>query len=336
MGPLVFMLVCLSTLVVMGYLMVIWWLDRYEREPLWLVALTFLWGGVFGTCFSCLINSTLITIAAALVGAKGASVFGTVIVAPFVEEVMKGAVFLPLLLFGNNVDNRTDGLIYGAATGLGFATIENLHYYNNNYDPNKVEAVIVLIVLRTLFCAFLHCSSSAMLGMAIGHARHRAGILLGLLIALVGYVCAVGNHMLWNLLSTLGGVTSGGSLLLGIVIMLGVAALMFTMTQLSLWGEHRELSKHLLEEAKRGTLPTAHAKIIPFWLKRGRKDWLSPKVDRAAYVKAATLLAFRLGQMEIAQPERREGYMEDITALREQVRTLLKPLAGSWVGDQQW
>jgi RsiW-degrading membrane proteinase PrsW (M82 family) len=323
MGAVVFLLVCLSTLVVLCYLLVIWWLDRYEREPLWLVGLTFMWGGLFGTCFSCLINSTMSAMVAAIAGAQAASAVTAVVVAPVVEEFMKGAVFLPLLLIGKNVDNRTDGLIYGAATGLGFATVENLHYYSNNYDPNNVNIVLFLIVIRTLFCAFLHCSSSAMLGMAIGHARHRTGILGGLVVAFVGYCFAMGNHALWNLLSTIAGMTSGGSLLIGMFIMLGVAALMFTMTQLSLWAEHRDLSKHLLEEARRGTLPEAHAQIIPFWLKRGRSGWLPPHVNRAAYVKAATLLAFRLGQMELASPERRPQYMEDITALRAEVRSLL-------------
>lgn len=328
MGVVVLILAGLATLVVMGYLLVIWWLDRYEREPLWLVALTFVWGGVFGTCFSCLINSTMGAIVASVAGVGAAKAVTAVLVAPVVEEVMKGAVFLPLLLIGNNVDNRTDGLIYGAATGLGFATVENLHYYSNSYDPKQVGVVIMLIVIRTFFCAFLHCSSSAMLGMAIGHARHRVGILGGMALAFVGYCFAVGNHALWNFLSTIAGMTSGGSIILGMLIMLGVAALMFAMTQLSLWGEHKELSKQLLAEAERGTLPVSHAQIIPFWLKRGKKDWLPSSIDRDAYVKAATLLAFRLGQMELAGPERQAQYMEDITTYRAEIRKLLAPMGG--------
>ena len=28
------------------YVLFVWWLDRYEKEPLWLLALAFLWGAV--------------------------------------------------------------------------------------------------------------------------------------------------------------------------------------------------------------------------------------------------------------------------------------------------
>ena len=28
------------------YVLFIWWLDRYEKEPLWLLALAFLWGAI--------------------------------------------------------------------------------------------------------------------------------------------------------------------------------------------------------------------------------------------------------------------------------------------------
>ena len=51
--------VALATFLILGYVLFIWWLDRYEREPIWLVGLTFLWGGLGGTCLSCVINSSI-------------------------------------------------------------------------------------------------------------------------------------------------------------------------------------------------------------------------------------------------------------------------------------
>ena len=103
--------VVFATLLILGYLLFIWWLDRYEREPIWLVGLTFLWGGLGGTCLSCVINSSIGAGAAQAFGAQASQILTTVVVAPTVEEVMKGLIFLPLLLIGNNIDNRTDGLI---------------------------------------------------------------------------------------------------------------------------------------------------------------------------------------------------------------------------------
>ena len=38
------------------YVLLVWWLDRYEKEPLWLLALAFLWGAVPAAIFSILVE----------------------------------------------------------------------------------------------------------------------------------------------------------------------------------------------------------------------------------------------------------------------------------------
>ena len=322
--------VALATFLILGYVLFIWWLDRYEREPIWLVGLTFLWGGLGGTCLSCVINSSIGAGAAQAFGAQASQFLTTVVVAPTVEEVMKGLIFLPLLLIGNNIDNRTDGLIYGAATGLGFSCLENLWYYINHFDPNNPEGLIMLVFLRTMFTSLVHCVSSALLGMAIGYARHRFGAFRWLLFPALGYAAAVINHGTWNFLATLSGAfgqsasaLAGVTFLFGCLLVIGASIMMFILTQLSLHSEHKFIRKYLLEEARRGIIPTAHADIIPYWRKRRRKDWLAPAVDKGAYIKAATLLAFRHRQLEIAKGERHHQYMEDITRYRNEVRKLL-------------
>ncbi len=321
----------LSTCVVFGYLVVIWWLDRYEREPFWLVLLTFVWGALGGTCLSVVFSVILTQGATPLLGARVADVFATVVIAPTVEELMKGLVFVALLAFGNQVDNRTDGLIYGAATGLGFATLENLLYFVATYGQGGAELTMQVIWLRTMFSALVHCSSSAMLGMALGHAQHRAGMMRWLFLPVVGYLCAVFNHAAWNSLATLVGSmepTSMRSLtwLIAMGQVVAVALLMFALTQSALNAEHRVMRHYLLEEARRGVLPLEHAEIIPYWSRRRRAGWLAPSAHREAYIKAATLLAFRHHQLEQAQGARRERYLEDIATLRQQVRAHVSTL----------
>lgn len=317
----------LSTMILLGYLLFIWWLDRYEREPIWVVALTFLWGALGGTCISCFLNTWLEGGTAALIGAKAADVFGTVVIAPTVEEFMKALVFIPLLAFGRQVDNRTDGLIYGAATGLGFACIENLLYYAKTASQGY-DVLFGTILMRTLFTSLLHCSSSAMLGMALGYASHRAGALRWILWPTLGYACAVINHATWNGLSVLTskiGMASGGALtmLLGILILMGVSLLMFILTQSSLHSEHKIIRHYLTEEARRGFLPLEHAEIIPYWLKRRKAGWLPGHINKESYLKAATLLAFRHHQLEIAQGERRQQYLDEIAAYRQELAKML-------------
>lgn len=320
-----------ATLMIVGYLIFIWWLDRYEREPFWLVFASFLWGGLGGTCLSCVINSSVGAGLTLELGPVSGAALTTVAVAPIVEEAMKGAIFLVLILT-SHVDNRTDGLIYGAAAGLGFAAVENLWYYAGNFDPSQPEALLGVIFMRTLFTALVHCISSAMLGMAVGYARHRAGALRWVIWPVLGYIAAVFNHAVWNGLATTtgflakqgGGGLAGLAFLLGCALVVGAAIMMFALTQMSLHAEHKVIRKYLRAEAERGTLPDAHAEIIPYWRKRWGHDWLPDRVDKDAYVRAATLLAFRHHQLEIAEGERAHQYREDIALFRQEVRSLLR------------
>lgn len=38
------------------YVLCVWWLDRYEKEPLWLLAFAFLWGAIPATILSALLE----------------------------------------------------------------------------------------------------------------------------------------------------------------------------------------------------------------------------------------------------------------------------------------
>src|SRR5687767_1395466 len=87
----------------MAFLFAVWWLDRYDREPVWLLGLTFLWGAI-GSVLAAVIASafTQELLAVAIAVAGGALGFdpepwieaaGPVVVAPLCEEPSK-AVFL--------------------------------------------------------------------------------------------------------------------------------------------------------------------------------------------------------------------------------------------------
>lgn len=315
-----------STMVVFCYLIFIWWLDRYEREPFWMVLATFAYGGIFGTMFGCMLSAAPAGIATALFGAKGGGFIGAAFVAPLAEELTKGLVFLPLVL-SRQFDNETDGLIYGAATGLGFACVENLLYFSG---AESIDSLVGMAVLRTLFTAVVHCSSSAALGMAIGYARQRGGLGRSLMVVGLGYLAAVANHGTWNALATASGFeTSVKTGLSGVLTLVGcglvalAGLVMFGLTQLSLKREHDVIKRHLAEEASRGTIPRAHVEVIPYWLRRRGSGWLAPNVPKSDYIKAATLLAFRQHQLEHAEGSRRERILRDIEQYRDAIGQLL-------------
>ena len=117
--------------------------------------------------------------------------------APFQEEIFKGLYLLFLVrrrLFSYSVD----GAIYGFATGIGFAILENFEYVIK--DP----AIAGLVALQRISSANLvHGTSSAILGIALGvfqlkRTRSRW------LILTVGFFLAIGMHMFYNFISHTG------------------------------------------------------------------------------------------------------------------------------------
>ena len=174
---------------IFAYLVFIWWLDRYEREPFSLVLATFAWGAIGGTCFGCVLSAGPAALMIELFGPETGGLLGAVAVAPLSEEFTKALVFIGLLST-KHIDNETDGLIYGAATGLGFATLENLAYYTTAADA---AGLLGMVIIRTMFTALVHCISSALIGMAIGYARHRSPK-TWVVFLFIGYVAAVVCH----------------------------------------------------------------------------------------------------------------------------------------------
>ncbi len=319
--------VALATLVVISYLIIIWWLDRYEREPLSMVILTFLWGAIGGTTLGCAFSLFLSGAASVFATEQLNAMLSTVVFAPLTEEFTKALIFLPLL-FTRHIDNETDGLIYGAATGLGFATVENLLYFANAAQDGAA-AFFLTVVLRTLFTALIHCISSATFGMAIGWVRHRPHALHTLGILCAGFALAVFNHALWNgiaYLSDLQATAQSRAVLLFINITLAATAslVMFLLTQLSLNREHKLIAHHLHQEALEfATIPAHHATIIPFWRRRRKTDWLPPHVPRDRYIHTTTLLAFRRHQLELARGKNHDQYLHDIYQFRQTIHQLL-------------
>lgn len=316
-----------STFVVLAYLIFIWWLDRYEREPLWVVFLTMAYGGIFGTMLGCFLSLIPGSIAGAVFGAQTGGVIATVLVAPVVEEFTKALVF-GILVLTRHFDNETDGLIYGAATGLGFAVVENVLYFALS---SNIEELVSMAFIRTLFTAIVHCVSSASIGMAIGFAVQRRDLGMKLMFVVGGYLIAVINHGVWNGLATLSDFTTrGGSagvgtglFLLGCGLVILASFVMFGLTQFSLNREHEMIRRHLLAESQRGTIPAAHAEVIPYWLRRRKSDWLPTSVPKDAYVEAATLLAFRHHQLGAAEGAKRQRIVEDIESYRAQIDEML-------------
>lgn len=112
---------------------VVLWMDRLEPEPRGNLAFAFGWGAGIAALAALIVNTAdleYVTMPAlgASTGEYVAATFG----APVVEETLKGLVLIGFLRRRRaEFDGPTDGVIYAAMVGLGFAMIENVGYYIN-------------------------------------------------------------------------------------------------------------------------------------------------------------------------------------------------------------
>ncbi len=119
---------------------------------------------------------------------------------PLLEEAAKALGVVLVVMLSKEFDNPTDGLVYGTASGLGFAATENLVYLVAGAGGPALEGQLFLILLRTVMAAGIHAVCSAAFGGCLGFAylsRKRAQRFGWALIGLIG---AVGIHAGWNLI----------------------------------------------------------------------------------------------------------------------------------------
>ncbi|HHO52833.1 MAG TPA: PrsW family intramembrane metalloprotease, partial [Deltaproteobacteria bacterium] len=311
----------------------IWWLDRYDREPIWLLGLTFLWGAI-GSVLAAVLGSILIdgvihltmelgsTIDLDLSTARAIS--GPVLVAPLVEEPAKAVVLL-YVIWNRHFDNMTDGFVYGAAAGLGFGMTENLMYFVS--VSSDVAAWGSTVLIRTFYSAVMHATASAILGASLGFARFRGSLVLTSS-GVAGMGLAMLVHALWNGLITFSELTGGEGLFFANLIIFPLeVSMVFIVFQICLLEESWTIERELIEEARDGRLPEAHPKILASWLQRLSTRWVPEGVDHDLYVQTATSLAMRKKQVRQMGAHTPSFYRDEVDRLRRQLELVLK---GRW------
>lgn len=159
--------------------------ERHQREPLAPLLGLFIYGGTLGVALALFLN---------LLSAGESIVWTAVIVAPFVEELSKG---LGLGFVRGRIRELEDGIVYGAALGLGFAATENFLYGLSSYGDDGATGAITVVVARVFSSMLLHAGSSALLGFGYSQAILRRGSSWQVL---PYYLVAVALHGLYNFL----------------------------------------------------------------------------------------------------------------------------------------
>ena len=313
-----------ATVPILAYLFAIWWMDRYDREPVWLLLLTFAWGAIGGILLALIGSFALDLSMGAVFGVhSGGEAMDTVFVAPVVEEMTKG-LFLLLIFARRDFDNTTDGIVYGAAAGLGFAMTENFLYFISAYWQGGAGSWAQTVFLRTLFSGVMHGCSTATLGASLGYIKYAEGRARKFVMPILGLMTAMGLHAFWN-----GSLVWAGESESGVpfaVALIGIpfyVTLLLALTQVSLVYESRTIAAELREEAALGIIPEAHLAILPSFFRRAGNGWLPKGVIKRRYVPLATTLAFRKFQRKRCAASEAQSFDEEITKLRAEVRRVL-------------
>lgn len=140
-------------------------IDRLEPEPPLHLVFTFLWGAGVALLGALVLNTGT---ESALIGAMSSNsveVVGSVVVAPLVEESLKGALLLLLLAFRRQeLDGATDGIVYAGFVGLGFALVEDVLYY---LQTETVGELVQTVVSRGVLFPLSHPLFTAMIGLGV-------------------------------------------------------------------------------------------------------------------------------------------------------------------------
>jgi RsiW-degrading membrane proteinase PrsW (M82 family) len=171
--------VLLSAAYIPAILALVWirWGERGRKERWDDLFLTFLGGAVIAV-----IAATVLEIAAAgilnsavvreydiLVRNPNLITFIIIIgIAPIIEEFVKVMV---VLRFSRYIWRPRNGLVFGAACGLGFAATENFLYEGTALFTSGFAAFLSLAVIRSISSLLMHASATSISGYGVARAK---------------------------------------------------------------------------------------------------------------------------------------------------------------------
>jgi RsiW-degrading membrane proteinase PrsW (M82 family) len=317
----------LATLPVPLYVALALWIDRYEPEPPWTLAMAFFWGALVAIFIAYVLNTLSGLIVGALFGGNAGEVFATVVSAPFVEETSKALVLFGLFYWKRDeFDGVIDGIVYAAMVGLGFAMTENIQYYGGALRDGGIAGSLVLFILRGLMAPFSHPLFTSMTGIGLGLASQTRNRAAKILAPLAGLFIAMSLHGLWNLSATINGLLYFA---VYFFIMMPIFIAVLVTVYFALQREGRTVREHLLSDLQAGLFTPQDYECLCTVRGRTRASWqawrtggLNQWRTRARYNSTASELAFhraRVARGLAAQDEaaraREEFYRRSLAEL---------------------
>ena len=258
-----------AVLPVLIYIGLIYWVDHYEKEPVWLLSAAFVWGAVPAALLALFFNTLFSLPFYALFSESSAELATGGAIAPVVEEVVKGlALFLILVVQRHELDSPLDGIIYGAMVGMGFAMVENVLYYTTYFGENGASGWNELVLVRGVIFGLNHALYSSLTGLGIALAQMSRNWVVRIAAPLLGLFAAIALHAIHNVAMFAGSIIG---FLTGLTFGWGGVVLTIAIIVLSLYQERRWMRHYLVEEVGLGTLSAEELDIVSSAARRGRR-----------------------------------------------------------------
>ncbi len=151
-------------------------IDRWEPEPAWSRAAALAWGAGVATVAASIANTAMLVKITQVTGDhQGALATVSVLVAPVVEETLKGlGVVIIVGWRRSSINSVLDGVVYAGHVGAGFAFVENIGYFMNAGGGAQLG---MTVFLRGVLSPFVHPMATSLTGAALAwavvHTRSR-------------------------------------------------------------------------------------------------------------------------------------------------------------------
>jgi len=303
------------------YIFIFYWADRYEREPIWLLSVAFIWGAgpaiVASLVGEVLLEAPLLTAP----DFAGLGLINNAVAAPVIEEFVKWLALLAIFFFmRREFDGPLDGLVYGALIGFGFAMTENIFYFAGAYQQDGYTGLSSLIFLRSLIFGMNHAFYTALSGIGLGLARDANSRITGALWALAGLLAAISAHALHNLTATLS-LLNGGVLFFSLMLAAANLGLIILAVALSWRQEQHAIRNELAEEVGVTLSADEYETLTGPWRKPLRPGKSGASATRA---HLGVELAICKARLQRRGPEREPALTGRIADLRGQLAASLR------------
>lgn len=141
--------------------------EIHEREPFLAIEGVFIYGLVVALGLAFILELVAINVIVGFTGGEMRpgvqNIILALVLAPVIEEFTK---LTGVFVVSRRLTEPENGLVYGAAVGLGFAAGENVLYYTDSLVAG-VEIFVITVIARTITSTLLHTSASAIAGFGV-------------------------------------------------------------------------------------------------------------------------------------------------------------------------